>query len=60
MISVYVCVCVYFSKVNFFSYVQMAWKALDALEQSKGSLVIVSSLLGRFVTASLHGDDSKL
>ncbi|XP_039983878.1 hydroxysteroid 11-beta-dehydrogenase 1-like protein [Xiphias gladius] len=34
-------------KVNFFSYVQMAWKALDSLEQSKGSLVIVSSLLGK-------------
>ncbi|KAG7257350.1 hypothetical protein CRUP_000632 [Coryphaenoides rupestris] len=26
-------------KVNFFSYVQMAWKALPALEQSKGSLM---------------------
>ncbi|XP_023265420.1 hydroxysteroid 11-beta-dehydrogenase 1-like protein [Seriola lalandi dorsalis] len=34
-------------KVNFFSYIQMAWKALDSLEQSKGSLVIVSSLLGK-------------
>uniref|UniRef100_A0A3Q3R3B7 Hydroxysteroid (11-beta) dehydrogenase 1-like b n=1 Tax=Monopterus albus TaxID=43700 RepID=A0A3Q3R3B7_MONAL len=34
-------------KVNFFSYVQMAWKALDSLEQSKGSLVIVSSVLGK-------------
>lgn len=34
-------------KVNFFSYVQMAWKALESLEQSKGSLVIVSSLLGK-------------
>ncbi|XP_071343588.1 hydroxysteroid 11-beta-dehydrogenase 1-like protein [Trachinotus anak] len=34
-------------KVNFFSYVQMAWKALDSLEQSKGSLVVVSSLLGK-------------
>uniref|UniRef100_A0A3B4ALA3 Hydroxysteroid (11-beta) dehydrogenase 1-like b n=1 Tax=Periophthalmus magnuspinnatus TaxID=409849 RepID=A0A3B4ALA3_9GOBI len=34
-------------KVNFFSYVQMAWKALPSLEQSKGSLVIVSSLLGK-------------
>ncbi|KAM9357916.1 hydroxysteroid 11-beta-dehydrogenase 1-like protein [Symphorus nematophorus] len=34
-------------KVNFFSYVQMAWKALASLEQSKGSLVIVSSLLGK-------------
>ncbi|XP_040897205.1 hydroxysteroid 11-beta-dehydrogenase 1-like protein [Toxotes jaculatrix] len=34
-------------KVNFFSYVQMAWKALDSLEQNKGSLVVVSSLLGK-------------
>ncbi|XP_072295260.1 hydroxysteroid 11-beta-dehydrogenase 1-like protein [Eucyclogobius newberryi] len=34
-------------KVNFFSYVQMAWKALPSLEQNKGSLVIVSSLLGK-------------
>lgn len=34
-------------QVNFFSYVQMAWKALASLEQSKGSLVIVSSLLGK-------------
>ncbi|CAL8253996.1 unnamed protein product [Merluccius merluccius] len=34
-------------KVNFFSYVQMAWKGLPALEQSKGSLVVVSSLLGK-------------
>lgn len=34
-------------KVNFFSFVQMAWKALPSLEQSKGSLVIVSSLLGK-------------
>uniref|UniRef100_A0A8C6T467 Hydroxysteroid 11-beta-dehydrogenase 1-like protein n=1 Tax=Neogobius melanostomus TaxID=47308 RepID=A0A8C6T467_9GOBI len=34
-------------QVNFFSYVQMAWKALPSLEQSKGSLVIVSSLLGK-------------
>ncbi|KAG7239019.1 hypothetical protein INR49_030284, partial [Caranx melampygus] len=36
--------------VNFFSYVQMAWKALDSLEQSKGSLVIVSSLLGKMAS----------
>ncbi|XP_033820654.1 hydroxysteroid 11-beta-dehydrogenase 1-like protein [Periophthalmus magnuspinnatus] len=34
-------------KVNFFSYVQMAWKALPSLEQSKGSLVIVSSFVGK-------------
>ncbi|XP_041791443.1 hydroxysteroid 11-beta-dehydrogenase 1-like protein [Chelmon rostratus] len=34
-------------KVNFFSYVQMAWKAMASLEQSKGSLVVVSSLLGK-------------
>uniref|UniRef100_A0A3Q0SHM3 Hydroxysteroid (11-beta) dehydrogenase 1-like a n=1 Tax=Amphilophus citrinellus TaxID=61819 RepID=A0A3Q0SHM3_AMPCI len=34
-------------KVNFFSYIQMAWKALASLEQSKGSLVVVSSLLGK-------------
>uniref|UniRef100_A0A8C5D1N6 Hydroxysteroid 11-beta-dehydrogenase 1-like protein n=1 Tax=Gouania willdenowi TaxID=441366 RepID=A0A8C5D1N6_GOUWI len=34
-------------KVNFFSYIQMAWKGLAALEQSRGSLVIVSSLLGK-------------
>ncbi|XP_008298781.1 hydroxysteroid 11-beta-dehydrogenase 1-like protein [Stegastes partitus] len=33
--------------VNFFSYVQMAWKALASLEDSKGSLIIVSSLLGK-------------
>ncbi|XP_029285842.1 hydroxysteroid 11-beta-dehydrogenase 1-like protein isoform X2 [Cottoperca gobio] len=34
-------------KVNFFSYIQMAWRGLASLEQSKGSLVIVSSLLGK-------------
>ncbi|XP_013860025.1 hydroxysteroid 11-beta-dehydrogenase 1-like protein [Austrofundulus limnaeus] len=34
-------------KVNFFSYVQMSWKTLPYLEQSKGSLVIVSSVLGK-------------
>ncbi|XP_068508216.1 hydroxysteroid 11-beta-dehydrogenase 1-like protein [Syngnathus scovelli] len=34
-------------KVNFFSYAQMAWKALPSLEQSKGSLIVVSSLLGK-------------
>lgn len=33
--------------VNFFSYVQMAWRALASLEESKGSVVIVSSLLGK-------------
>ncbi|KAI4829182.1 hypothetical protein KUCAC02_023242 [Chaenocephalus aceratus] len=32
---------------QFFSYIQMAWKALPSLEQSNGSLVIVSSLLGK-------------
>ncbi|XP_059198002.1 hydroxysteroid 11-beta-dehydrogenase 1-like protein [Centropristis striata] len=37
-------------KVNFFSYIQMAWKALPSLEQNKGSLVVVSSLLGRMQT----------
>ncbi|XP_026199049.1 hydroxysteroid 11-beta-dehydrogenase 1-like protein [Anabas testudineus] len=37
-------------KVNFFSYVQMAKRALNALEQSKGSLVAVSSLLGKMPT----------
>ncbi|TNM87397.1 hydroxysteroid 11-beta-dehydrogenase 1-like protein isoform X2 [Takifugu flavidus] len=34
-------------QVNFFSYIQMAWRALPSLEQSNGSLVIVSSLLGK-------------
>uniref|UniRef100_A0A8C6PWT1 Hydroxysteroid 11-beta dehydrogenase 1 like n=1 Tax=Nothobranchius furzeri TaxID=105023 RepID=A0A8C6PWT1_NOTFU len=34
-------------KVNFFSYIQMAWRALPSLEQSKGSLVIVSSVAGK-------------
>lgn len=34
-------------QVNFFSYIQMAWRALPSLEQNKGSLVIVSSLLGK-------------
>ncbi|XP_008405418.1 hydroxysteroid 11-beta-dehydrogenase 1-like protein [Poecilia reticulata] len=34
-------------KVNFLSYIQMAWRALPSLEQSKGSLVVVSSLLGK-------------
>ncbi|XP_028258886.1 hydroxysteroid 11-beta-dehydrogenase 1-like protein [Parambassis ranga] len=34
-------------KVNFLSYIQMAWRALPTLEQSKGSLVVVSSLLGK-------------
>ncbi|XP_029002757.1 hydroxysteroid 11-beta-dehydrogenase 1-like protein [Betta splendens] len=37
-------------KANFFSYVQMAWRALSALEQSKGAVVVVSSLLGRMAT----------
>ncbi|XP_036442606.1 hydroxysteroid 11-beta-dehydrogenase 1-like protein isoform X1 [Colossoma macropomum] len=34
-------------QVNFHSYVQMAVKALPALEKSKGSIVVVSSLLGK-------------
>ncbi|XP_003451366.1 hydroxysteroid 11-beta-dehydrogenase 1-like protein isoform X2 [Oreochromis niloticus] len=34
-------------KINFFSYIQMAWKALPSLEKNKGSLVIVSSLAGK-------------
>ncbi|XP_015252948.1 PREDICTED: hydroxysteroid 11-beta-dehydrogenase 1-like protein [Cyprinodon variegatus] len=34
-------------KPNFFSYIQMAWRALPTLEQSKGSLVIVSSIAGK-------------
>ncbi|KAK7889639.1 hypothetical protein WMY93_025199 [Mugilogobius chulae] len=37
-------------KVNFYSYVQMAWRALPSLEQNKGSLVIVSSLAGKIST----------
>ncbi|KAM6962616.1 hydroxysteroid 11-beta-dehydrogenase 1-like protein [Aplochiton taeniatus] len=34
-------------QVNFLSYLQMAVKALPSLEQSQGSLVVVSSLLGK-------------
>ncbi|XP_072516365.1 hydroxysteroid 11-beta-dehydrogenase 1-like protein [Salminus brasiliensis] len=34
-------------QVNFHSYVQMAVKALPALEKSKGSVVVVSSMLGK-------------
>ncbi|KAL1023021.1 hypothetical protein UPYG_G00035480 [Umbra pygmaea] len=34
-------------QVNFLSYVQMAKTALPSLEQSKGSIVVVSSLLGK-------------
>ncbi|XP_029002756.2 hydroxysteroid 11-beta-dehydrogenase 1-like protein isoform X1 [Betta splendens] len=34
-------------KPNFFSYVQMAWRALSALEQSKGAVVVVSSVSGK-------------
>ncbi|XP_061680028.1 hydroxysteroid 11-beta-dehydrogenase 1-like protein [Syngnathoides biaculeatus] len=37
-------------KVNFLSYAQMAWKALPSLEQSKGSLVVVSSILGKMTS----------
>uniref|UniRef100_A0A3P9ADD6 Hydroxysteroid 11-beta-dehydrogenase 1-like protein n=1 Tax=Esox lucius TaxID=8010 RepID=A0A3P9ADD6_ESOLU len=34
-------------QVNFLSYLQMAKTALPVLEQSKGSIVVVSSLLGK-------------
>ncbi|XP_072245858.1 hydroxysteroid 11-beta-dehydrogenase 1-like protein [Leuresthes tenuis] len=34
-------------KINFLSYIQMAWRALPFLEQSKGSVVVVSSLAGK-------------
>ncbi|KAL2089916.1 hypothetical protein ACEWY4_014604 [Coilia grayii] len=34
-------------QVNFLSYVQMAWKAIPTLEGSKGSIIVVSSMLGR-------------
>ncbi|KAM8890064.1 hydroxysteroid 11-beta-dehydrogenase 1-like protein isoform 1-T1 [Synchiropus picturatus] len=34
-------------KVNFHSYIQMAWRSLPWLEKSRGSLVVVSSLLGK-------------
>ncbi|KAK7137034.1 hypothetical protein R3I93_017184 [Phoxinus phoxinus] len=34
-------------QVNFLSYLQMAQKALPTLEKSKGSIVVVSSLLGK-------------
>ncbi|MEQ2242964.1 hypothetical protein ILYODFUR_002223 [Ilyodon furcidens] len=34
-------------KPNFFSYVQMAWRALPSLEQSKGSMIVVSSMAGK-------------
>ncbi|XP_038155146.1 hydroxysteroid 11-beta-dehydrogenase 1-like protein [Cyprinodon tularosa] len=37
-------------KINFFSYTQMAWRALPSLEQSKGSLVVVSSLLAKMTS----------
>uniref|UniRef100_A0A8C9TDI1 Hydroxysteroid 11-beta dehydrogenase 1 like n=1 Tax=Scleropages formosus TaxID=113540 RepID=A0A8C9TDI1_SCLFO len=36
--------------VNFLSYVQLASAALPSLEKSKGSIVVVSSLLGEFPT----------
>jgi len=51
LVFVCVCVCVCFPKVNFFSYAQMAWRALASLEQSNGALVIVSSLLGTSATS---------
>lgn len=34
-------------KPNFFSHIQMAWRALPSLEQSKGSMMIVSSMAGK-------------
>uniref|UniRef100_A0A3B5LNJ3 Hydroxysteroid (11-beta) dehydrogenase 1-like a n=1 Tax=Xiphophorus couchianus TaxID=32473 RepID=A0A3B5LNJ3_9TELE len=34
-------------KPNFFSYIQMAWRALPSLEKSKGSMAIVSSMAGK-------------
>uniref|UniRef100_A0A3B1K4X0 Hydroxysteroid (11-beta) dehydrogenase 1-like a n=1 Tax=Astyanax mexicanus TaxID=7994 RepID=A0A3B1K4X0_ASTMX len=34
-------------QVNFYSYLQMTVKALPALEKSKGSVVVVSSMLGK-------------
>lgn len=37
-------------QVNFLSYLQMAWKATPTLEQSKGSIIVVSSLLGKMCT----------
>ncbi|XP_051550323.1 hydroxysteroid 11-beta-dehydrogenase 1-like protein [Myxocyprinus asiaticus] len=37
-------------QVNFLSYVQMVQKALPTLEKSKGSIVVVSSLLGKICT----------
>ncbi|TRY62292.1 hypothetical protein DNTS_025842 [Danionella cerebrum] len=33
--------------VNFLSYLQMAQKALPTLEESKGSIIVISSLLGK-------------
>ncbi|XP_014351335.2 LOW QUALITY PROTEIN: hydroxysteroid 11-beta-dehydrogenase 1-like protein [Latimeria chalumnae] len=37
-------------QVNFFSYVEMATAALPTLVESKGSIIVVSSLLGRITT----------
>ncbi|XP_047444144.1 hydroxysteroid 11-beta-dehydrogenase 1-like protein [Mugil cephalus] len=34
-------------KVNFLSYIQMAWRALPSLEQSEGAVVVVSSMAGK-------------
>lgn len=34
-------------KVNFHSYVKMAVKALPGLEKTNGSIIVVSSLLGK-------------
>lgn len=33
-------------KVNFLSYIEMATKAMPYLEESGGSIIVVSSLLG--------------
>lgn len=37
-------------QINFVSYVQMAAAALPTLEQSRGAIVVVSSLLGKMTT----------
>nr|XP_009250913.2 hydroxysteroid 11-beta-dehydrogenase 1-like protein isoform X5 [Pongo abelii] len=39
------------TQVNFLSYVQLTSRALPSLTDSKGSLVVVSSLLGRVPTS---------
>uniref|UniRef100_A0A8C7LCI0 Uncharacterized protein n=1 Tax=Oncorhynchus kisutch TaxID=8019 RepID=A0A8C7LCI0_ONCKI len=40
-------------KLNFLSYVDMASAALPVLEQSAGSMIVVSSLLGEYTSHSL-------